>query len=51
MNYFDEANKLADLVLQWWKEHKDDVDEENIYYNIYHEVPEFVTLALKIKGL
>jgi len=46
MNYFDEANKLADLVLQWWEDHKhDNVDSAFIY----REEPEFVVQARRVK--
>jgi len=52
MSYFDEVNKLADLVLQWWKDHRNDTiadfDSEE-EFNKYHEEPEFVVQARKVK--
>jgi len=46
MNYFDEVNKLADLVLQWWEYHEHDNVDGAL---IYREEPEFVTQARKVK--
>ena len=48
MNYFDEANKLADMVLQWWDDHQNDTGFEGVF-DIQEEEPEFVIQARKVK--
>jgi len=46
MNYFDESNKLAKLVLEWWEEHKEDsIHMEGYDCDLYDEEPIFVKQA------
>lgn len=45
-------NELIDAVLAWWEEHQYDViqsSEDQDEYNIYHEEPEFVKIAKRLK--
>jgi len=42
--------KLIKRVLEWWKEHKHDVDsDEDDEYNRYDDEPDFVTIAKELQ--
>lgn len=43
--------ELIEAVLQWWEDHQwDCLVGDGDEYNVYHEPPEFVQIALKLKS-
>lgn len=48
----EDAKKLAELVKEWWEEHKYDTisDCEGDEYNVFSRAPRFVEKAMDIIG-